>query len=344
MTLAYLAAIRFPNTRGHGIQIKHTIEALMREGVTVTLVVPNRKGEGEAHIPVERIPVFDTVKWGAFGYVLLVVSFALKTLFSSTVANADVVYSRDATLLIPHLLRGRRCVYECHAPTLSAHILVRFVPVVAISEGLCAWAQKHGARRVVYAPDAVDLLPFIQNMERPTQTKPRVVYAGTLYPRKGALVLAAAARELAPHADVVIYGGPDTERKHLQQMYPEAIYEGSYDHQDLPHILKTASLVVIPNIASDDDAALYTSPLKLFEAMASGTPIVASRVPSLTSVLTDDMAYFVIPEDPRALAAGIIAALNDSQQKEKAARALAEAQKYTWDRRAQIIQKFIQTL
>lgn len=343
MTLAYLAAIRFPNTRGHGIQIAHTVEALIRAGIAVTIVVPNRKGEGETNIPVERISVPDTVQWGALGYVLLVVSFALKTLSSRAVASADVVYSRDAILLIPHILRGRRCVYECHAPTMSARVLIRLVPVVAISEGLCTWARNHGASRVLYAADAVDLAAFTQSTERPTKAKPKVVYAGTLYPRKGAWVLAAAARELTEYCDVVIYGAPDRERVELSTQYPEAIFMGAYQQEDLPHILKSASLVVIPNIASNEDSALYTSPMKLFEAMASGTPIVASDVPSLRSVLADNMAYFVNPEDPHALATGIVTALNDPQQKEKAARALAEVQKYTWDKRAQAIQEFIQT-
>lgn len=343
MTIAYLAAIRFPNTRGHGIQIQNTVEALMRRGVSVTMVVPSRDAEGETLIPIEKIPVPDTVSAGFFGYLTLLIRFAFKTLSSNSVKNADIVYSRDAMLLLPHLVMGRRCVYECHAPTLGARILLPWVPVIAISEGLCNWGKEHGGKRVVYAPDAVSVSMFDGNNAVLEDDQPTIVYAGTLYPRKGAWVLAAAAA-LLPQCRVIVHGGPAKEREDMAKQYPQAVYAGAYSHGDLPRILQNASIVVIPNVASDQDAALYTSPMKLFEAMASNTPIVASDVPSLRSVLSDEMAYFFTPENPVDLARVITEVLGDPTRIEKAARAREEVLKYTWDTRAEIIEKYIASL
>ena len=58
-------------------------------------------------------------------------------------------------------------------------------------------------------------------------------------------------------------------------------------------------MLVLPNPASAISSA-FTSPLKLFEYMASGRPIVASDLPSLREVLRDgENALLVAPGNPR---------------------------------------------
>ena len=57
-------------------------------------------------------------------------------------------------------------------------------------------------------------------------------------------------------------------------------------------------MLVLPNTATEVSAS-YTSPLKLFEYLAAGRPIVASRLPALAEVLEDGInALLVAPEDP----------------------------------------------
>ena len=99
--------------------------------------------------------------------------------------------------------------------------------------------------------------------------------------------------------------------------------------------LAAADLLVVPNRSTPEISARYTSPLKVFEAMAVGLPMVVSDLPSLRDVLDEDEARFVAPDDAHALAAGITELLADSEGREAMAERLRErAPAHTWDARA----------
>jgi glycosyltransferase involved in cell wall biosynthesis len=58
-------------------------------------------------------------------------------------------------------------------------------------------------------------------------------------------------------------------------------------------------------------SATTTSPVKLGEYLASGTPIVATAIPALQRLLSDSEACLVTPDSGEALAAGIRRVLGD---------------------------------
>ncbi|HED06230.1 MAG TPA: glycosyltransferase, partial [Ignavibacteria bacterium] len=79
-----------------------------------------------------------------------------------------------------------------------------------------------------------------------------------------------------------------------------------------------------------------------FEYMASGTPIVASRVPSLQEVLTENEAVFFTPDDAGALTDSINEVLsNEKESHERTENAKQKAAGYTWKKRAERICKSI---
>lgn len=87
---------------------------------------------------------------------------------------------------------------------------------------------------------------------------------------------------------------------------------------------------------------MYTSPLKLFEYMASGKPIIASDLPSSREVLTENMAHFFRPDDPESLTNTINEVITNISEADKRARqAFVEVAQYSWASRAQKIVEFI---
>ena len=100
--------------------------------------------------------------------------------------------------------------------------------------------------------------------------------------------------------------------------------------------LARADIVALPNPASAISTH-STSPLKLFEYMAAGKAIVASRLPSLGEVLTDEVnAVLVTPGDADALAGGIRRLVNDPALRAALGSAARDAvAEYSWDRRAE---------
>jgi len=100
--------------------------------------------------------------------------------------------------------------------------------------------------------------------------------------------------------------------------------------------LAAADVGVAPNRSKPQISARYTSPLKVFEAMAAGLPLVASDLPALRELLAHDVdAWLVAPDDPAALARGLEALLGDARRRERLAqRFRLRAAEHTWDARA----------
>ena len=107
--------------------------------------------------------------------------------------------------------------------------------------------------------------------------------------------------------------------------------------------LAAADVLALPNSGRESISARYTSPLKLYEYMASGRPIVASDLPSLREALTrGENAWLVAPDDPAALAAGIKSVLDDPEHAgAMAERARQDVQGHTWTARAERIVAFV---
>ena len=85
------------------------------------------------------------------------------------------------------------------------------------------------------------------------------------------------------------------------------------------------------------------SPMKIFEFLATGKPIVASNIGSLNEILTKEVAFLYDPEDKKSLenALSKLSLVNESSSLSKNAETLVR-QKYTWDIRAQKILNFLE--
>jgi len=175
-----------------------------------------------------------------------------------------------------------------------------------------------------------------------TSSRPLVGYAGHLYPWKGVDVLIHALATL-PDVDGLVVGGHPAERDRARvealadtlHVRERVRFTGQLPPADVPAQLLTASILVLPNTPSAISER-YTSPLKLFEYMALGRPIVASDLPSIREVLTDgETAMLVAPGDPAALAAAIRRLVADPPLAARLASAAhALSAHYTWDQRA----------
>jgi glycosyltransferase involved in cell wall biosynthesis len=110
----------------------------------------------------------------------------------------------------------------------------------------------------------------------------------------------------------------------------------------MPIFQKSADILVIPNSGKEDISRLYTSPMKLFEYMASGVPVVASDLPSIREILSENNSVLFIPDDANSLADAIKKILGNPALADKISKqALSDVQKYTWNNRAKEIISFI---
>jgi glycosyltransferase involved in cell wall biosynthesis len=114
-------------------------------------------------------------------------------------------------------------------------------------------------------------------------------------------------------------------------------FVGPVVHENMPRYLSGAKIAVVPNEACG--TSLYSSPLKLFEYMAQGLPIVASDLPAFREILRDgENAVLFKPGDPEALAGSLDRILHDPELAAGLGkRARLAAEDYTYTRRGQKI-------
>jgi glycosyltransferase involved in cell wall biosynthesis len=91
-------------------------------------------------------------------------------------------------------------------------------------------------------------------------------------------------------------------------------------------------------------SSAWTSPIKLGEYLASGTPLVATDIPALRDWITDKEAEIVSPDNVEGLAEGIRRLLHDKQRAEGLCEAgLERAQELSYERRAEAMLQRLET-
>jgi len=211
-------------------------------------------------------------------------------------------------------------------------------------------------KKIVYWPNGTNTRQFkiqkskfkIREELGLPQDKKIVVYTGQLFDWKGIDTLISTAAEL-PDADFYIAGGSKEEIKQLMKAQgAEALlniyFLGQRPHAEIPLWLRAADVLILPNTAKQKVSLYYTSPMKMFEYMASGTPIVASRIPSITEILNDQNAFLAEADNSKSFAEGIRYILKNYNEAQRLGlQAQKDARKYTWAERAKRISDSFKT-
>lgn len=157
-----------------------------------------------------------------------------------------------------------------------------------------------------------------------------VCYTGGYQDWKGVETLLEAVEKLGD-AKLVLTGDPPG--KLVEEYSSERIeFTGFLEREKIPLYQQAADLLVLPNTAEDRKSRLYTSPVKLREYLASGTPALVADVPSTSGF--ENVTFFQ-PDDPEDLAGKIDWCIqNYSLLEENAAEARDKALDYTWSDRA----------
>jgi glycosyltransferase involved in cell wall biosynthesis len=332
-----------------------------------------------ANLHIEVVPVTGPPMARRAGYLTFAIGRSIGT------TRQDVVLTRDLSLAslvmgLPRTLRAP-VVYEAHtiaaeaaqarpdlltgAPAASPSKLKRLDArearvwrgadgYVTITDGLRRELERRfGPRsRVAVIPDGVRAALHADTTERADDRPFTIGYAGHLYPWKGVDLIVEAVAAL-PETRALIVGGHDKEpdlarvKAFATQLdcASRITFTGLVPPAQVATHLRAADVLVLPNPRSAISNA-HTSPLKLFEYMAAGRPIVASDLPSIGEVLSDGTnALLVEPGNPQALVAGIRRIMDDPELAARlAAQAAADVRDYTWARRAERLETLLTTL
>jgi len=115
----------------------------------------------------------------------------------------------------------------------------------------------------------------------------------------------------------------------------EMLFFDRVSNSEVPLWIRSFDIVAAP-FPDTEHYRLYMSPLKIFEYMASGVPMVATDLPSLREVLTDgENVLMAQPGDETSMSNCLEQLLTQPQLRTKVARAaLNTVKEYTWEKRA----------
>jgi glycosyltransferase involved in cell wall biosynthesis len=330
--------------------------------------------DSDPRLHVERLGVLH--QRGAFALPRLLYLARAGRAARQAAARGDVVFTRDlqlADLLLS--ARTPRVVYEAHAvehvmyaergalygtaetedPKKTARLRAREARVwrgaagfVTTTAGIRdAFAAAFGPRgRVAVVANGGDVpedrsFPGLAD----GAPRPRVLYAGQLYPWKGVDVLLEAMAGV-PDAELVILGGlegePDLARVRARVealgLAARTTMPGTVPQARVADELARADVVAVPFLLSRMTER-HTSPIKAFEAMAAGRPIVASDTPATREILGHETSALLVPPgDAAALRDAIARLLSDCSLAERLARAAWDASvNHSWAARARAL-------
>jgi glycosyltransferase involved in cell wall biosynthesis len=261
--------------------------------------------------------------------------------------QADVYHLHEPEL-IPLALTLKRVVYDAHEETpLEVRAMHPGRPlfgralsvawrsaervVSAAADGIVAAtpsiATRFPERKTVVVrnfPTAEEAEAFVggPHAERP----PNVVYLGGVTAIRGALELAAAIERVPEPARLVLAGPVDAGL----ELGPRAELLGSLDRDGVAALLREARVGLL--VLHPVEAHLESLPIKLFEYMAAGIPVVASDFP-LWRELIGDAGVLVDPHDVDAIARAVQELLADPARAEAMGRAGREAvaERFSWE-------------
>lgn len=210
----------------------------------------------------------------------------------------------------------------------------KIVGRIAVSDLARRWQMEALGSDAVEIPNGVDVASFASAAPLPGYPRPgkTVLFLGRFdEPRKGMAVLLGALPALVdrfPEVEILIVGRGDEDelREDAGDLAGHLRFLGQVEDAQKASALRSADVYCAPNTGGESFGIV------LVEAMAAGTPVVASNLDAFRRVLVDGKAGLLVPvEDSTALAEGLIAMLGDAKLRTRYVKAgSAAVHRYDW--------------
>jgi glycosyltransferase involved in cell wall biosynthesis len=373
MNIKYITNVRIPTSRAHGYAIVKMCSEFAKAGARVDLIIPDRRNneaEGdpfrfykiEKNFDIKKVLSFDflggTLKFGPIFYWVDLISFFVSIFIKRLINAGDIVYTRD--FIAPLLFSKKRFIcLELHdfpkSKLLFNWAIKKPKLFFVLNKNIKSELVKRGVGedKIHIFPSGVEVKEFnipISQIDARKKVglpldKKIILYSGQFYPWKGIDVLAQAA-PLVPRASFIFIGGTEPELGKFIENYGKIKNITTMPFKErsiIPLYLKAADVLVIPQSTVEKVSTLYSSPIKMFEYMASKRPIVASNLSSIRETLDNKSCVFAEPDDPKSLATAINKILeNEDLAHNLSENAFSEVEKYSWDKRANTILEIIE--
>lgn len=364
MNILFLAPQPFYQHRGTPIAVRMMLEILGRQGHYIHLLTYHEGEDIKiSNVTIHRIPRLQQLKnikpgpsWKKIACDLLMFSQCLSILILHR-KRIDVIHAVEEAVfmaMLAKLLFHKPFIYDMDSSLVQQltdkykylqcikgllqffeKMAVRYsAGVIAVCKSLEEMARSYDPERAVLRLEDISLL----EMEHEGAKAPEealdlqgsiIMYVGNLETYQGIDLLLESFQQVVrrePDVHLVIVGGSTEDiQKYRNQSEHLAIsnsihFIGPRPISQLGFYLGQADILVSPRLQGEN------TPMKIYSYLDSKRPILATRLPTHTQVLDDQVALLVLPE-PQAMAEGLITLLQDDELRaELAGRAKERAQ------------------
>ena len=363
MKIVYISNSIIPSRTANSIHVMKMCQAFADNGHEVVLLAPNRYKEYEEDIDdvyeyygvrknfeIRKLPYIYTRILRNFYY-------AYQTLKEIKIINPDLVYGRDLYGCFFSSYKYAT-IFEAHSPMNNFvskqllnlmdknHLYKHTVVISDALKNLILKSQNIKSDKIVVAHDGADeVVDFDSKVElNGNKNSLKVGYVGSLYKGKGIEVIEKLSYEKLENIDFHVVGGLEKDIKYWKEKIQNdnVFFYGFVSQQNIQNYLNSFDILLLPNQKNvyientKNNIGEFTSPLKMFEYMATKKPIIASNLPVLKEVLNEDNSVLVKCDDISDWRKAIEVLRDGSLRLQLANRAYEDFMKeYSWKNRIQ---------
>jgi glycosyltransferase involved in cell wall biosynthesis len=369
MKIVYISSSTIPSRTANSIHVMKMCQAFANNGHEVTLIAPDNTAGIEPGISdiydfygvkkcfeLIKVPMLPTRGRGhVYGY---------RAARIARQVAPDIVYCRNTPGCFFATRFKMQSIFESHAPAKDSGIICGWMfkkiiaskslkKLVVITHALKDYYMAHYPQiscEIQVAPDGADPVPDdIVPVELPGEKgRLKVGYVGHLYKGKGMEIISELATA-CDWADFHVVGGTDQDIQFWKEKTIGAVnifFHGHKPHSQTPAFLKAFDVLLLPNQdvttphGGKGNIAKWTSPLKAFEYMAAGKPIICSDLPVFREIFEDGVnALLCGHEDISVWHRALKKALNDNSLNQHLSKNATQdfIKKYTWKARSENI-------
>lgn len=203
--------------------------------------------------------------------------------------------------------------------------------------------EETGSKPVFVIPNGANTELFHPDAKTPkTLPRPYALFFGALASWQGIDTLLEAVKHPAWPCDVdLVVVGDGVERRRVEQAAAQQeriVYAGPLAYHDMPGVIANCLAAVIPKNSLGNRSRTGLFPLKLFESLACGRPVVVTDFPGQADLIREHRCGIVVPaESPQRLAEAVDWLHDRPDAREQMGKRGRQAvvQRHSWDHRAE---------
>jgi glycosyltransferase involved in cell wall biosynthesis len=365
LKIVYLSNSTIPSREANSVHVMKMCQAFAKLGHQVFLISKKRNNNTEldgqnVFLKYEVAQCFELITIPFTESKIARYIYGLKAALKAKSLKADLVYGRDLLSCFFASLFGLKTVYELHYPldpnstfqkiwTKKMVNMPNFLKLVVISDALKKYVINTDGLNptsVIVAHDGADPLKSLPTyIEKTKGLRLNAAYIGSLYPGKGMELIVKMAL-ITKNVDFHIIGGRESDidlwKNRIGKEVP-IIFHGFKTQAELAILRSQFDVLLAPylrNVSMADgfgDLSQWMSPLKIFEYMATGIPMLCSDLPVIQEVLkNDETAFLLSPDNPIDWATMLEKLFQYPELGEKVAQNAKTVflENYTWKKRA----------